>query len=202
MCAKKRRTFGERRPTGVRRYRKIIVVASEGKVTEVEYFSRLNSVRTTVRLHCLKKGNKNSPEQVLEAIEVHLAKERLRKNDEAWIVVDTDSWGAAALDKLHEWSTRKVAYGLAVSNPKFELWVLLHFEDGNGAVTPAAIGNRLGKYLDGKGKHLAGAWVTEDRIQDAVRRARAKDVPPCTDWPRAAPRTTVYKLVERFLAEE
>lgn len=202
MCARRRRSFSNRRRLGVRNYRKLIVVACEGKATEVEYFGWLNSVRATVRFHCLKKGNKSSPEQVLQAMEVYLAKEHLHANDEAWIVVDTDSWGAAALDRLYEWSNREKAYGLAVSNPMFELWVLLHFEDGSGAATPAEIRKRLGKYLDGKGKHLAGAWITEDCIRAAITRARAKDVPPCVGWPRGAPRTTVYRLVERFLVDE
>lgn len=202
MGRRDRRNFGDRRPPGRRRYRKIFVVASEGKVTEVEYFRRLNSVRTTVRLHCLDKGDKSSPDQALKAINKHLRSEGIRKGDEAWIVVDADSWEEAALARLHDWSLSDGCRGLAVSNPKFELWILLHFEDGNGASTATIIDQRLRKYPVGTGKHLVGPWLTEERITTAITRARAKDSPPCVDWPHSPPRTTVYRLVERFLAED
>jgi hypothetical protein len=185
----------------VRRYRKIIVVASEGRVTEVEYLNQLNDTRTTVHLHCIRKGDRNSPEQVLAAIKTHLKAERLQKRDEAWVVVDTDTWGDDALRALHDWSLGRECYGLAVSNPKFELWLLLHFEDGKGACTPALVDRRLGKHITVRSKHAVGSWLTEDSIKGAIARARAKDSPPCGDWPRNPPGTTVYRLVERFLAE-
>jgi len=66
-----------------------------------------------------------------------LAIARLRASDRAWIVVDADSWPEDQLLELHGWSTEDSRYGLAVSNPKFEFWLLLHFEDGNGAATSA-----------------------------------------------------------------
>jgi len=51
--------------------------------------------------------------------------------------VDANSWPEDQLLELHGWSTEDSRYGLAVSNPKFEFWLLLHFEDGNGAATSA-----------------------------------------------------------------
>jgi len=35
-------------------------------------------------------------------------------------------------------------------------------------------------------------------IPDAIARARRKDTPSCTDWPRCIG-TTVYRLVEKLL---
>ena len=51
---------------------------------------------------------------------------------EAWLVVDKDQWTDDQLIKLLEWSQKADNYGFALSNPKFEYWLLLHFEDASG----------------------------------------------------------------------
>jgi len=51
---------------------------------------------------------------------------------EAWLVIDKDDNNDEKLRKVYEWSQSKDNYGLALSNPKFEYWLLLHFEEGKG----------------------------------------------------------------------
>lgn len=58
-----------------------------------------------------------------------LKKEGLRTTDEAWLVVDQDQWTEQQLEQLFAWSKEQENYHLALSNPCFELWLLLHFED-------------------------------------------------------------------------
>ena len=41
--------------------------------------------------------------------------------------------------------------------------------------------------------------ITPEMIEDAIRRARVRDNPPCADWPCKLGSTTVYKLVENIL---
>ena len=41
--------------------------------------------------------------------------------------------------------------------------------------------------------------ITRQGIEDAIRRARLRDNPPCADWPRAIGGTTVYRLIESIL---
>ena len=41
--------------------------------------------------------------------------------------------------------------------------------------------------------------ITPDMIEEAVRRARVRDNPPCADWPRKFGSTTVYKLVANII---
>ena len=123
-------------------------------------------------------------------------------SDEAWLVVDKDYWQDRDLEQLHKWSQGAENYGFALSNPRFEYWLLLHFEDGTriGSLRECSI--RLKKHLPDYDKNIDIRKITPDMIQDAVRRARVRDNPPCADWPRKFGSTTVYKLVENILNSE
>ncbi len=44
-----------------------------------------------------------------------------------------DEWTDDQLSQLNEWAQGADNYGFALSNPKFEFWLLLHFEDGSGS---------------------------------------------------------------------
>lgn len=85
-----------------------------------------------IRVLCLKSGRESSPPQVLKRMRDYLQKERLKSTDEAWLVVDKDQWTNPQLAELHAWAGQSQNYGFAVSNPMFEYWLLLHFEDGKG----------------------------------------------------------------------
>lgn len=88
---------------------------------------------------------------------------------------------------------------LALSNPKFEYWLLLHFEDGDGIASPRDCSERLKRRLPGYEKGIDARKITRDRIDVAIRRARQRDNPPCADWPHVLGGTTVYRLVENIL---
>ena len=194
--AKKRRTF--KRPLGERRYRKLFVIAVEGTKTEPQYFAIFNDQNSVIHVKCVKGNHHSSPPQVLKRIKDYLEEKGLRASDEAWLVVDKDNWTDEQLALLHKWSESSERYGLAVSNPKFEYWLLLHFEDGKGIGTSQACSERLKRYLHDYAKGINPRVFTLARICDAVRRATIQDNPPCRDWPRTTG-TTVYRLVEKLL---
>lgn len=192
----KKRSF--RRPLGERRYRKLFIVATEGVKTEPQYFAILNNCYSFIHVDCLKSSN--SPPEVLKNMKDHLKKEPLKKSDEAWLVVDKDQWTDEQLAQLHAWSQDADNYGLALSNPKFEYWLLLHFEDGTNIGSLSKCSDRLKKNLPDYDKGLDSRKITSDMIEDAVPRAKVRDNPPCEDWPRTFGSTTVYKLVENILS--
>jgi len=132
-------------------------------------------------------------------MEDHLRQEELRSSDEAWLVVDKDQWTDEQLDQLRAWAQARDNYGFALSNPKFEYWLLLHFEDGTGIASSRDCSDRLNRHLPDYDKGIDARKITRDRIDEAIRRARLRDNPPCVDWPRALGGTTVYKLVENIL---
>ncbi len=114
-------------------------------------------------------------------------------------MVDKDNWTDEQLRELHAWAQARDNYGFALSNPKFEYWLLLHFEDGTGIASLRDCIERLKRYLPDYDKGIHTRKFNRERIEEAIRRARLRDDPPCFDWPRALGGTTVYKLVESIL---
>ena len=184
------------RPLGKRRYRKLFVIATEGTKTEPQYFDLFkHSQHLFIQV---VKSKHHAPHQVLGRLKDHLKGEDLSPSDEAWLVVDKDKWTDDQLARLHAWSQEADNYGFALSNPKFEYWLLLHFEPGTNIGSSRECSARLKRHLPNYDKDIDSRKFTPDRIKEAIDRAKARDNPPCADWPRALGSTTVYKLVEKI----
>ena len=187
------------RPLGERRYKKLFVVSVEGSKTEPQYFAMFNELQSIVLVKCLKrKATESSPLQVLKGMESYLRKESLRKTDEAWIVVDKDDWTLEQLRKLLQWAKKSIKYGLALSNPNFEYWLLLHFEDGKKLATSQECLVRLKKHLSNYKKEIDAKKITLKHINRAIARAKQKDGSRPNDVPHIWS-TNVYRLIERIL---
>jgi len=199
VARKKPRRFP--RPLGHRPYRKMFVLATEGEKTEPQYFAILNNANSVVHINCIRCKHESAPAQVLKRMESFLKEKGLKASDEAWLVIDKDEWQEEQLAVLYDWSLRKDNYGLALSNPKFEYWLLLHFEEGNGIGSGEACNRRLTYYLPNYDKGINKSDISEAQIHEAIERARRRDNPPCTDWPRSTG-TTVYRLVESIIRVE
>ena len=195
-----RRRF--QRPLGERRYRKIFFIATEGFKTEPQYFAMFNNQQSFIRVTCLKGKHDSSPLHVLKRMETHIENEGLNQSDEAWLVVDKDNWTEDQLTQLYQWSLSAENYGLALSNPKFEYWLLLHFEDGAGIASSHDCSVRLKGHLPGYDKGVDPGKYTSEMIDNAIIRARQRDNPACEDWPRDIGGTTVYRLIENILQVE
>lgn len=196
--SKRRRQF--RRRLGQRRYRRLFILAVEGEKTEPQYFEIFNDQQFQIQVECLFKRHRSSPDKVLRRIKDRLKNVSLKKTDEAWVVVDKDQWTDEQLAQIHDWSQEKENFGFALSNPNFEYWILLHFEDGNGISRSRDCSDRLRKYLKDYDGGIDPRKITKDMITAAIQRARQRDHPPCTDWPKGIG-TTVYKLVEKFIEQ-
>ncbi len=196
MPPRKRRRF--QRPLGKRRYRKMFVLAVEGNKTELQYFAIFNDQNLVVHINCLKGRDSSAPPQVLARMKTYLKRNGLKSSDEAWLVVDKDQWTGDQLSQLHEWAQGADNHGFALSNPKFEFWLLLHFEDGGGVSNSQTCSERLKLHLPGYDKGINVRKISEDMIMEAIKRAKKRDAPACRDWPRNTG-TTVYRLVENIL---
>ena len=187
------------RPHGERRYRTLFVLRTEGSNTEPQYFRILNGLVSDSHVLCLRGGHASSPPQVLQHMETYLREEEPELPYEAWLVIDKDQWSNAQLALLNEWEQRENNYGLAISNPKFEHWLLLHFEDGKNVGSAQECSRRLRQFLPDYDKNIDVRKITLDRINDAIRRAKDRDNTTHNDWLPAFGSTTVYQLVERIL---
>lgn len=193
----KRRSFN--RSTGTRRYKRLFVVATEGQLTEPAYFSLLNDAVVFSHVRLANAGNDSAPKHVLRRMEAELAKASMRDGDKAWLVLDKDRWTHEQLTKVFAWTQGHSWRGLALSNPKFEYWLLLHFEDGHGVASSADCTRRLARHLPNYDKGIRPGLLSLEQVRSAVRRAQQRDKPPCLDWPRDLGQTTVYRLVDGIL---
>lgn len=184
---------------GARRYRRLFLIATEGSKTEPQYFALLNEEVVLVQLQVVKGGHASAPQHVANRLETHLRKVSLRAGDEAWLVIDKDQWTDPQLMALHVWTQGHANRFLALSNPMFEYWLLLHFEGGDGVGSAQECTQRLRQHLPYYDKGIAQAQISREQVEQAIVRARRRDQPPCADWPRSAGGTTVYRLVENIL---
>jgi hypothetical protein len=199
------RTFS--RPEGKRPFRKAFYLAMEGKVTEHLYFGIFNDEKKfpnrEILLRTIRVGSHSSPLGVLEKLRGFLERECPDPPFEAWLVIDKDNWNEEQLAHLSEWTSEDSdTRFLALSNPKFEYWLLLHFEEGNDIVSSSKCSDRLAKYpcgYDKRGKSFDISKITREMIEKAVARAKKRNRNTHEYWPRTIGNTTVYKLVEKIL---
>jgi len=196
---KKRRHFG--RVSNVRDYRPVLIIATEGKRTEPDYFNMriFKPDNRSVNIKILGTKTSSSPRNVLNRMEGYLKEYKRQFGDETWLVVDTDEWKTSDLEELYAWSNLGSHNNLAVSNPQFEYWLLLHFEDGDNVSGKSQCLSRLRMCMPYYSKSsLQTNRFTLSRVKKAVNRAKLKDNPPCVKWPLSTG-TTVYRVVERII---
>lgn len=138
---------------------KLIVISGEGPVTEEIYFNDILAniclpIRHKIRIASTREDfyqadptkrtqegidnqNKSQPRQVMERMDNYLSSQTYiqqskRNDDEFWLVLDiddhtdqnhVDEWNAVLSEALEK------KYKYAVSNPFFEVWLLLHHCD-------------------------------------------------------------------------
>lgn len=199
---------------------RLIVIASEGKDTERIYFNALAKEYTNprVHVHILNRNeqelNNSSPEHVLKQLNDYKSQYELEADDELWLVVDKDRWTDAMLSRVAKECTQDEFMHMALSNPCFELWLLLHLEDAT-VLTPEE--QRLWKENRRKSKnadpylkvrlrkdmgtyHEASydAQMLITHVNEAIERARLLDKDSTDRWPQALG-TRVYLLAESVM---
>ena len=181
-----------------RRDTKLFIVATEGKETEKQYFRMFNSTRIKVEILATTVDGKSSPEYVLERLDKCKKQYDLNEDDMLWLVSDVDRWGDKKLSAVCS-QARQRGYNLAISNPCFEVWLTLHFEDINTedrtcdnfkARLRIILGSYNGSNLD--------ISAYEPKTKDAVNRAKNLHPSSQHNWPPTLG-THVYRLVEILL---
>ncbi len=222
---------------------KIIFISCEGCVTEEEYFRCVqklyNSVKTRIQIisviedvistppkkrtsEQIQLASKNRPLQLVRRIDQFKEKEddmyqfALHPDDEFWVIADVDDHKSDLW--IDEWNEalrdcREKSYGIAISNPSFEIWLLLHHDDVNDedikyAVTPSHSYEKtnhfrcrlrkLGVPLRDK-KHIRDSHYTMHKIEEAIRRAKALHIND-SDVDVNYFATTVYKILEIIIS--
>ena len=174
------------------------MISCEGTVTEREYLDRLQAVCWYgVTLDILSNQGGTSPVQVLERIRNY--GKTLSPGDELWCVVDKDQWTNEQFEELLRWKAEPspIYRGIALSNPKFELWLLAHFRDLPATCGPSECERLLAEFLPDGGKHIVPAVFNRETMEAAV--AHATTTCPCGSLPFDFTGTNVWELVRRIL---
>ena len=124
----------------------------------------------------------------------------LGKQDQLWLVIDRDRWEPAMLTEVAQQCSQK-GYKLAVSNPCFELWLLLHFAvpEQVAHMSARVIEEELRNRLDGsfnKTNYDLARFRT--CVEPAIERAESMDTDANQRWPSRAG-TRVYLLAQELL---
>lgn len=114
---------------------RIIVLAFEGNNTERIYFEEFKySIKFNdelIYLHLLKrpKNDTNSaPNHVFDKLKREAKEEfNFNMNDELWMIIDTDRW--KNISQIVQECKHLENMFVAVSNPCFEFWLLLHIKN-------------------------------------------------------------------------
>lgn len=174
---------------------KRVLVFCGGARTEPAYFDGLLRTRTApaAQVHVRYKGV--APHQLVSTA-AEFAERQRGSFDEVWCVVDVDEFDIAAAVA----EARRHKVNLAVSNPCFELWLLLHHTDCRSHCAGYEdVVKRLKKYVPAYDKTRLRFADHAEGVPDAVKRAR--DLEPSGADHQRNPSTSVWRLVQTIVEQ-
>ncbi len=198
-----------RYPSRKRAYRpkrKLFVISSEGEKTEPIYFKKFDS--KAIRIHIVEDRLGNDPISLVKAAINYKREKKFDKKDETWIVVDTDFSHDTRQKRERQLAEagkqcETLHFGYAVSNPCFEYWLLLHFEE-----KPAISGTERGqdkcirllkkKHYPNYDKSSYDPGKFTDKVETAITNAKKLDQPKDKSCLQNHG-STVYLLMEKII---
>ncbi|MDE5850362.1 MAG: RloB family protein [Muribaculaceae bacterium] len=197
---------------GVRSAR-LVVIASEGRCTESIYFSAVKDKLRAPNVHVeilSRDTNESSPDSVHAQITDFIRQYNIEDDDELWLVIDRDRWHERMLSQVAQLCAQNPHLHFCMSNPCFELWLLIHLEDvrkydehTTAALTANKKSNSGLTWLKKRMRNLLGSYSESNyevsrllpNVSSAMEIARSLDVNPSDRWPQTMG-TRVYRLME------
>jgi hypothetical protein len=200
---KKKRPF-QRDETTVRDA-SLIVIASEDTYAPKQYFARFATRRLQFLVLETTDGQ-SSPLALVNRLDERRQTTEFDEGDQFWLCLDQDHW--AQSDHIQQITQamrlcQTKGYGFAISNPCFELWILLHFYDKELPADISSDGVRAlliechGGY--NKAKCCGNLPFTSELVSQAIQRAKALDTGAII---ADRPNTHVYKIMDELLSRE
>jgi hypothetical protein len=117
------------------------------------------------------------------------------KSDRVWLVLDTDRWGKTLHDLAKECETQ--GWGLALSNPCFEVWLILHVADIQNVAANSCQQFKREIPLKIQGGYEVKVFTQKNFVEKAMERAAAIDL---VDGVFPDSKTTkIHKVVRELL---
>jgi hypothetical protein len=205
----KKRNF--RRESNCRQAKNVYVIATEGEKTEPQYFNGLKNHYRNPRIYVKvldRSTSASSPKHIIRTINKIRKDFDFKRDDEMWIVIDKDRWSARMLSQVATQCNQK-NINMALSNPCFEVWLLLHLKDmseySDSKIT--ILQNNKNRDLEKEIRRICGKFnkINLDlskyipNISAAIDRAHALDTNPGHRWPNSIG-TRVYKIAEKIIS--
>lgn len=198
------------RPVGTRLPKKRVVVVCEGAKTEPSYLRLINRRATDalVELEIVDEAA-TSPKQLVErACEiVSAARREVRRTrdpnaqvDEIWCVFDVDEHPMLREAKQQ---AEDNGVSIAISNPSFEIWLLLHFVDQTAYIHRDEVLRLVKAQIADYDKCVRTLDELEGRYGDARQRAQRLDRKHAGDetaFPQDNPASGMWRLVDSLQA--
>lgn len=171
MASRRNRTKGLKRKIATRPERKTVVIFCEGEASEPDYIGalkRLPAIRANTSINIEIDPEQGVP---LTLVERAVSRSHDGEVDECWCVFDVE-WPKNHPNLRHAiLLAGRHGIRVAISNPCFELWLILHFEDQT-AFMSTGDAERRSRSLDGRtGKRIDADRYMERRHQAARRAA-------------------------------
>ncbi|PCK07798.1 MAG: hypothetical protein COA42_12505 [Alteromonadaceae bacterium] len=191
----------------------LIVIATEGHNTERQYFEGVkrhcgeNSSRLKFKVLKNRPPEHSAPNHVLQELDDYKKQYGLGSQDDLCMVIDRDRWSAMLPSIAAKCADKQ--YMLLLSNPCFELWLLLHFSDVNALSEhdKSRLHRNQNDYLKKTVRRAIGSYNPSDlniddfwpKTSDAIAHAIRLDINPHERWPNELG-TRVYLLMQKVLA--
>jgi hypothetical protein len=152
----------------------------------------------------------SSPEHVINRLISYAEEYQIGDDDQLWALLDTDHWISGnhkpnLIGALQD--ARQRGYRVAMSNPCFDLWLLLHQKEvvpGEAFADDDAVAQAIRETLGEFNKtNLKPHHYAPEKVGQAVQRARALEPDGVNAeegfWPESTG-TRVYLLIEQLRA--
>lgn len=198
----------KKRPYHRKQRRQRFLLYCEGEVTEPNYFKDLaRFLRSSLIEVEIADEQRKDPKKLVELAkarrdsaqrDARRASDDSLRYDEVWCVFDGDEHARlkAAVDQA-----TAISIDLAVSNPCFEIWVLIHFQDQFSFISCDSANAGVKKHIPDYAKHVDFSKI-EGKACEAIKRARKMEaiVRKNGKW-FDNPSTSVWRLVTKLCEE-
>lgn len=168
-----KRSAQKQRGRNERSTKRFILIGTEGKnKTEIGYFNKFNRIQKNFCVR-FSSGNSTDSMGIVEDIKRTRAKLKFHAGDLAFAVFDADLWGTRGKQIQQAINyAEKQEIKVILSNPCFEVWFVLHFEDGRAPYDSSdKVIDKLKQYVPDYEKSRDMFEVLHGNMEKAISRA-------------------------------
>lgn len=125
---------------------KSVLIALEDTKSSKFYFEELIKDKKLSGEVLFAKHIGTNPSNVIEAIVLHLAKNKETTYEKKWAIFDRDSWSKQDVNSAI-YRAKQLDICVGISNESYELWLLLHFEEIRKYTSRQNLNSKLNKYF-------------------------------------------------------